>query len=95
MHPHRESLPRRVAREYMILRLGGHRSRHSRWGYGRPPSRWTYTRSPGWGTTHWPRHHRGSSGVQVRGCGCCLPIPLALAPATAVGLRAVSKGSKR
>ncbi|HEV2723906.1 MAG TPA: hypothetical protein VGV10_04680 [Thermoleophilaceae bacterium] len=26
-------------------------------------------------------------GTQVRGCGCCLPIPLGMAAASGIGLR--------
>ena len=42
------------------------------------------------------RHRRGPlalprrrGGVEVRGCGCCLPIPLGLLTSAGLGLRAV------
>jgi hypothetical protein len=75
VHAHHESLPRRMAREYLIHRLGGRPRDHRRY----------------WGGAS----HRGPFGmprrrsnVQVRGCGCCLPIPLALVTGAGLALRA-------
>jgi hypothetical protein len=84
MSPSHESLPRRMAREYLIHRLGGRPHGHgSYWGRARYPANWVRS-----------HHHRGPFGtrrsrsnVQVRGCGCCLPIPLTLATGAGLALR--------
>ena len=99
MQPHRESLTRRLAREYVIHRLGGRPAHHSSWrGYGRPSYRWSRRRPPTrWGmrTPYGTSHRRRAGGVQVRGCGCCLPIPLALATAAFAGVNVAARSARR
>lgn len=83
MSPYHESLPRRLAREYVLHRLGGRR--HGR-GYGTGASQQAY-----WMSRRQPRgrfgRQRPRRNVQVRGCGCCLPIPLALVTGAGLALR--------
>jgi hypothetical protein len=45
-----------------------------------------------WGPVpHYTRRTRSGAQVSVGGCGCCLPIPLAVGLATAGALRAVGR----
>lgn len=69
---------RRAARDYLVYRvLSGGRHRRGRRHHGRPV--YSYGR---------PRHrHRRRSNVHVS--GCCLPIPLGVLAAAAVGGRAI------
>lgn len=67
---------REILHEYVRHRLYG--ERHRRYGLW-PTSR----RYAGPFSVRRPRsHHR----TQVRGCGCCLPIPLGLVASTGLGL---------
>ena len=70
-----------LGKEYLRHRVYG--SRHRRY----PGSRWRtsggYWGAPRHGGYLMRRHHRAGpfgayrrGGVEVRGCGCCLPIPL-------------------
>jgi hypothetical protein len=81
------------SREYMRHRAYGGRHRYHRGSMWRAPH-------GGWGSPrhhgHWMgrRHQRGPfvahrprRRVEVRGCGCCLPIPLALIVGGALGAR--------
>lgn len=90
-----------LSREYLRHRVGGGRHRYHR------GSMWGGTHG-GWGAPrhhgHWMsrRHHGGPFAsyrprrrVEVRGCGCCLPIPLALTVGGALGARAAIRARLR
>lgn len=48
-----------------------------------------------WGPVpHYTRRTRSGGEVSVGGCGCCLPIPLAVGLATVGALRAVGRRSR-
>ena len=84
--------------EYLHHRVSrGRRHRHGGWpggyGYGRMPQRYGYGMSRRHsGGLFAPRRH---SRVQVRGCGCCLPIPLGVLTVTALGARTAMRRSGR
>ena len=39
--------------------------------------------------------YRRRGGVEVRGCGCCLPLPLGVVATGALGLRALLRARSR
>ncbi len=67
------------------------RHRGGMWGsprYSRGPRGYgSYGMRGGYGSPFGGRRPRGR--VQVRGCGCCLPIPLGIVTASGLGLRAL------
>jgi hypothetical protein len=89
-----------LSREYLRHRVGGGRHRYHR------GSMWGGTHG-GWAPRHhghWMsrRHHGGPFAshrprrrVEVRGCGCCLPIPLALTVGGVLGARAAIRARLR
>jgi hypothetical protein len=74
-------LGRELVNEYIRHRVYG--GRHRRSGYY-PMRRGT---EPLYALLR-PRRRRS---VEVRGCGCCLPIPLGLVTASGLGLRALAR----
>ena len=94
-------LIRLLARGYLLRRLLGGRHR----GYGR--SSWT-SRGGHWGPLGGYGHRMGRrhgpgpfgysrprGGVQVRGCGCCLPVPLGVLGFLGLCLRALLRARSR
>jgi hypothetical protein len=89
-----------LSREYMRHRAYGGRHRYHRGSMWRAPhSGWAAPRHG-----HWMgrRHHRSPfvahrprRRVEVRGCGCCLPIPLAVAMSGVLGTRAAIRSRAR
>ena len=75
MAPRRDSLLRQLGRDYLRHRLYGPRHR-PRGGWMAPRRHSRYVLAP-----------RPRSRVQVRGCGCCLPIPLGFLAGLGLGAR--------
>jgi hypothetical protein len=74
-----------VVRRYLIDRAVNGRRAHRSHYRPRPRGRFGL-----WGPMpYYSTRTRRGSEVSVGGCGCCLPIPLAVALSTAGGLRAV------
>lgn len=81
-----------LGKEYLRHRL--YRGRHRRY-----PGSWWGSSGSYWGTprqAYMMRRHRATGpfgsyrrpgGVEVRGCGCCLPIPLGLMAGVGVAAR--------
>ncbi|MDP8943786.1 MAG: hypothetical protein M3N16_06690 [Actinomycetota bacterium] len=95
-------LLRLLLADYLRRRLlGGRHRRHggSPW---RSPERYYGWGPPGYGYGMGRRRYGGPfgaprprGGVQVRGCGCCLPLPLGVLVTAALGLRGLLRARSR